>query len=115
MRYSYMQRPSYDDGIVQDILPPRGRQLGSEGFALDAFLAASGGVQRQRRATAEVARMTRDEAKQAAIALIQKERAEQDRRWGADRDLLSCLWNVVLTEEVGEVARAALERNAPAS
>lgn len=39
------------------------------------------------------------------------ERCEQDTKWGKDRVLSANLWNTVLSEEVGEVARAILEHD----
>ena len=37
------------------------------------------------------------------------ERDKQDAKWGANRKLHPLEWNVILGEEVGEVARAILE------
>lgn len=42
--------------------------------------------------------------------LIRAERARQDIKWGANRKLASTLWLTILVEEIGEVARAILER-----
>lgn len=41
--------------------------------------------------------------------LINAERDRQDAKWGRDRDLHPFLWLTILTEEVGEVARASLK------
>jgi NTP pyrophosphatase (non-canonical NTP hydrolase) len=40
---------------------------------------------------------------------ISNERERQDAKWGADRKLDDYLWLAILTEEVGETAKAALE------
>lgn len=39
---------------------------------------------------------------------IEKERVRQDLKWGADKHPGSGLWSLVLMEEVGEEARAAM-------
>ena len=41
---------------------------------------------------------------------ITTERERQDEKWGSDRRPDSEPWVAILTEEVGEVARATLER-----
>lgn len=48
-----------------------------------------------------------------AITDIRAERARQDAKWGADRDQPHTLWHTILSEEVGEVAQAALEVTFP--
>lgn len=40
-----------------------------------------------------------------------RERARQDEKWGANRFLDDLCWLAVLTEELGEVAKAILEQN----
>lgn len=40
---------------------------------------------------------------------IKTEREYQDKRFGADRDLHPFVWNAILTEEVGEVAKECLD------
>lgn len=45
--------------------------------------------------------------------LVADERAAADMRWGHGIALAPELWLAVLTEEVGEVARAVLERDYP--
>lgn len=42
------------------------------------------------------------------LQLVMMERARQDRLWGANRNLPDLKWLAVLTEEVGEVAKAIL-------
>lgn len=46
-----------------------------------------------------------------ALELIKAERDRQDAKWGVDRRLPITLWFTILSEEVGEVARAILERD----
>ncbi len=46
--------------------------------------------------------------REQVYALITAERTRQDAKWGSNRDLHPYLWLTILTEEVGEVARAAL-------
>lgn len=41
--------------------------------------------------------------------LINAERDRQDGKWGAQRSHPPLLWSAILTEECGEVAKAALE------
>lgn len=36
----------------------------------------------------------------------------QDEKWGSNRSQSSALWQAILTEEVGEVSREVLEKNA---
>ena len=43
--------------------------------------------------------------------LIRYERKKQDEKWGVDRNLSSFEWLTVLTEEVGECAKAILKRD----
>ena len=45
-----------------------------------------------------------------ALLGIIVEREKQDQKWGADRALTYYQWLPILAEEVGEVARAMLER-----
>jgi len=40
---------------------------------------------------------------------IRAERKRQDEKWGADRRINSLYWLGILTEEVGEVAKALIE------
>lgn len=47
----------------------------------------------------------------AVMEMIAQERQRQDAKWGADRVLTPMLWLTILMEEVGEVARAILERD----
>lgn len=44
---------------------------------------------------------------------IRAERARQDAKWGADRDQPHTLWHTIFSEEVGEVAQAALNVTFP--
>jgi NTP pyrophosphatase (non-canonical NTP hydrolase) len=39
------------------------------------------------------------------------ERARQDAKWGSQRHLPDLLWHAILSEEVGECAKAILERD----
>lgn len=39
---------------------------------------------------------------------IMEERARQDLKWGANRDLADLEWLAILTEEIGEAAEAVL-------
>lgn len=55
--------------------------------------------------------MRSDNAQEAIIAAILGERRAQDEKWGVDRDLPDHAWMTILTEEVGEVARAILEHD----
>ena len=48
-----------------------------------------------------------------AVADICIERAEQDRKWGADRDLPGGQWLAIMTEEVGEVATECISFRHP--
>lgn len=43
---------------------------------------------------------------------ILAERKRQDDKWGAHRRLPLSTWHLILSEEVGEVAEAVLDRNA---
>lgn len=43
------------------------------------------------------------------IAKILRERRRQDDKWGADRNLFNESWLTILSEEVGEAAKAILE------
>jgi NTP pyrophosphatase (non-canonical NTP hydrolase) len=43
------------------------------------------------------------------FALILAERERQDAKWGSQRHLAPLVWLAVLTEEIGEVAKAILE------
>lgn len=45
------------------------------------------------------------------FALIRQERAAQDAKWGANRRQSASMWLTILVEEVGEVAKAILERD----
>lgn len=47
-----------------------------------------------------------------ALEDVRRERAAQDRKWGADRELSDHVWDSILMEEVGEVAEAGLESTA---
>lgn len=42
---------------------------------------------------------------------ICQERKRQDEIWGADRNQSGYVWNAILTEEVGEVAKEVLEED----
>lgn len=42
---------------------------------------------------------------------IAAERVAQDKKWGPDRNLDNRTWLTILMEEVGEVAKADLERD----
>ncbi len=42
--------------------------------------------------------------------LALKECDRQNKKWGANRGLDNHLWNTILTEETGEVAKEVLER-----
>lgn len=44
--------------------------------------------------------------------LILEERLRQDKKWGADRDQNNFMWQVILTEEVGEAAESILKNDA---
>ena len=44
-------------------------------------------------------------------ALIRAERERQDAKWGANRNLANEVWLTILTEEVGEAAKAMLEED----
>ena len=41
---------------------------------------------------------------------IRQERALQDQKWGSQRENPTLLWAAILTEEVGEVNRAILDK-----
>lgn len=43
-----------------------------------------------------------------ALQSVMQEMKAQDQKWGADRDQELGDWNLILTEEVGELAEAAL-------
>lgn len=43
------------------------------------------------------------------LAEVMAERARQDEKWGPDRDLDDLLWLAILSEEVGETAKAIIE------
>jgi len=45
------------------------------------------------------------------VGEIVVERARQDVKWGSQRAHPGLLWNAILNEEVGECARALLERD----
>lgn len=47
-----------------------------------------------------------------AVELVLEERENQDRKWGVQNHD-PAFWLLILTEELGEVAKAALERNHP--
>lgn len=40
---------------------------------------------------------------------VREERTRQDAKWGTSRNLHPILWQAVLAEEMGEIARAVLE------
>lgn len=44
---------------------------------------------------------------------IKTEIARQDGKWGENRSNHSFLWNIVLAEEVGEVAKGILDKDMP--
>ncbi len=46
---------------------------------------------------------------------ILAERERQDEKWGPDRTLHPLYWLAILTEEVGEAAKATIEPNPPRS
>ncbi len=48
---------------------------------------------------------------QRVFDLIVDERVRQDNKWGEDRKQPAFLWLTILIEEVGEVAKAILERD----
>ena len=48
-------------------------------------------------------------AQETALVDILAERMKQDLKWGKDRNLTPFFWLAILVEEVGEVAKAALE------
>ena len=52
-----------------------------------------------------------NEISQRVLFLIDSERRVQDLKWGSQRELDDKTWLAVLVEEVGEVARAILERD----
>ena len=41
--------------------------------------------------------------------LVLEERLRQDKKWGADRNQDNYVWQVILTEEVGEAAESVLK------
>ena len=43
------------------------------------------------------------------VGEIARERARQDDKWGPERSLSPFFWLAILTEEVGEAAKAALD------
>ena len=47
-----------------------------------------------------------------SFELALKECVRQNKKWGANRGLDNHLWNTILTEETGEVAKEVLERDA---
>lgn len=49
----------------------------------------------------------------AALERIVQERARQDEKWG-EQNHEPVVWSAILTEECGEVARAALEKDGAA-
>lgn len=55
--------------------------------------------------------MTPDESLRRALALVEAERRRQDAKWGSQRSHLPRTWLPILMEEVGEVAKAMLERD----
>jgi NTP pyrophosphatase (non-canonical NTP hydrolase) len=48
-------------------------------------------------------------SKEAVIAFVQDERRRQDEKWGPQSEHTFEHWLAILTEEVGEVAKAILE------
>lgn len=50
------------------------------------------------------------DAEMEIVDAVLRERASQERQWGT-RNTLPDRWLTILTEEVGEVARAILERD----
>lgn len=46
-----------------------------------------------------------------AMSAVMTERQRQDQKWGANRDLDDGTWLKILVEEVGEVAKAMLEKD----
>ncbi len=52
----------------------------------------------------------REEIQEIIILQIKEERLRQNEKWGEDRHLSPLLWNAILTEEVGEVAKEVLEK-----
>lgn len=57
--------------------------------------------------------MKPSEAQDIAFGLIREERERQDAIWGSQRHLLPDTWLAILTEEVGESAKAVLEIRFP--
>lgn len=54
--------------------------------------------------------MSSHQFRENAVTLVLAEMNRQDRKWGAQRKHHSHKWVSILTEEVGEVAKAALEQ-----
>ncbi len=50
-----------------------------------------------------------NERKHQAINLVLNEMRRQDEKWTANQDLPMSIWNMILVEEVGELAKASLE------
>ena len=55
----------------------------------------------------------RDEHMMGILLDIAAERGRQDEKWGPDHRQVNSVWGLILTEEVGEAAEAALEVFAP--
>lgn len=55
--------------------------------------------------------LTRAQEMDVLVGEVLNERMRQDAKWGWPRHLDATLWSTVLLEEVGEVARAVLERD----
>jgi NTP pyrophosphatase (non-canonical NTP hydrolase) len=49
------------------------------------------------------------------LDMVSEERARQERKWGDQSAYSSLLWLAILTEELGEVAKAMLERTSAES
>ena len=49
--------------------------------------------------------------RQEIVELIILERARQDKKWGADRELSNYVWLAILIEEVGEAGKAILDKD----
>jgi NTP pyrophosphatase (non-canonical NTP hydrolase) len=47
----------------------------------------------------------------AMVVSVRKERMSQDDKWGQHRSMADPFWMMVLMEEVGEVARAFLQKS----
>lgn len=96
------------DSVIRALLKFRPDLASAPGF--DAELIRDGEVVAR---YDKEARAFRDPQATLAATLndVIAERARQDAKWGADRRLGRGAWHLILSEEVGEVAKAALERD----